>query len=62
MFFLCVCEPETRMVSQGTQGIAQGMHGDLQAVSTGLSWEAAGFKHMGTAAAAAASQLRPCED
>lgn len=31
----------------------------MQAGTTGLSWEAAGFQHMGTALTAAPSQLRP---
>lgn len=56
MLWLCVCKPEAQMVAWGTSGIPPGMGGLLP---TGLSWEAAGFQHMGTVVAAAASQLRP---
>lgn len=49
------------MVAWGTSGIPPGTGGllpVLQAGTTGLSWEAAGFQHMGTVVTAAASQLR----
>lgn len=56
MFLLRVCKPEAQMAAQAASGIPPGI---LQAVITGLSWEAAGFKHMGTTIAAATSRLRP---
>lgn len=59
---LCVCKPEAQMVARGTSGIPPGMGGLLpvmQAGTTGLSWEAAGFQHMGTVVTAVASLLRP---
>lgn len=63
MSLLCGCKSEAQMVAWGTSGIPPGVWDGLlpvmQAGTTGLSWEAAGFQHMGTALTAAPSQLRP---
>lgn len=54
---LCVNKPGPWLVAQELLGVPPGTADILQAVGAGLGWEAAGL--MGTAVAAATSQLWP---